>query len=78
MIFRKRNQEIMKITLRNKIILHKESIQFMGMTIDSRLNWKEHIDRVRLKTKTLVVAGKKWRGDLKKLTMVDNCTEQLP
>ena len=42
------------------------------MTLNSRLNWEEHIYRVRAKAKkTLntikVVAGKKWRGDLRTL-----------
>ena len=60
MTFRKRNEELI---LRNKIISSKESTPFLGMTLDSRLNWEEHINKLRAKTKrTLntirVIAGK--------------------
>ena len=59
---RKRNNEPIEITLRNKIITNKENTQFLGMTLDSRLNWEEHVDRVRAKAKIAlntikVVAG---------------------
>ena len=62
MIFRKRNKEPMEIILRNQIIPCKQSTQFLGMTLDSRLNLDEHIDRVKAERalKTIkVVAGKK-------------------
>ena len=54
----------------------KESIQFLGMTLDSRKNWEEHINKLRAKAKRAlntvrVVAGKKWGGDWKSLK---NCT----
>ena len=50
--------------LRNKIIPSKESTMFLGMILDSKLNWEEHINKLRTKEKralnTLkVVAGKK-------------------
>ena len=50
----------------------------MGMTLDSRLNWEEHINKLRAKAKRAlntikVVVGKKWGGDLKTLK---NCTVQ--
>ena len=69
MIFRKRNEEIM---LRNKIIPFKESIQFLGMTLDGRLNWEEHINKLRAKAMRAlntirVVTSKKLAGDLKTL-----------
>ena len=59
---RKRNNEPIEITLRNKIIPNKENTQFLGMTLDSRLKWEEHVDRVRAKAKIAlntikVVAG---------------------
>ena len=58
----------MKITLRKKIKLNKKCTQFLEMTLDSRLNGEEHVDRVRAKTKralnTKVVAGINW-GTLK-------------
>ena len=41
---RKRNKEPMEITLRNKIIPNEESTQFLGMSLDSGLNWEEHIE----------------------------------
>ena len=50
MKFRKRNEEI-EIMLSNKIIPCKESIQFLGITLDSRLNWEEHINNMRAKAK---------------------------
>ena len=67
MIFRKRNKEPIEIKLRNQMIPCKESNQFLGMTVDSRLNGEEHTNTVRAKAKRAfntirVVAGKKWGG----------------
>ena len=67
MTFRKRNEELI---LRNKIISSKESTPFLGMTLDSRLNWEEQINKLRAKTKRTLntireVAGKNWGGDQK-------------
>ena len=45
MTFRKRNEEQIKIMLRNKVISSKESTQFLRMTLDSSLNWEEHIEQ---------------------------------
>ena len=64
--------------LRNKIIPSKESTQFLWMTLDSRLNWEEHINKLRTKAKRALstireVAGKKQGGDWKTLK---NCTVQ--
>ena len=60
----------MKITLRNQTITYKESTQFLGIKLDSRLNWnwKEYIYRVTAKGKTAlntinVLAGKMWGRD---------------
>ena len=69
MIFRKRNEEPTEIMLRNEIISSKESTH-LGMTLGSRLNWEEHINKLIAKAKRAlntikVVAGKKWRGDRK-------------
>ena len=47
----------MEITLRNQIIPYKESTQFLVITLDSRLNWEEHIDRIR-ELKTIKVRGR--------------------
>ena len=44
MTFRKRNEEPIEIMLRNEIMLSKKSTQFLGMTLDCRLNWEEHIN----------------------------------
>ena len=52
MIFRKRrkrNEEPLEIKLRNEIIPFKESTQFQGMTLDSRLHWEEHINNLKAK-----------------------------
>ena len=62
--------------LRNDIIPLKDSTHFLGMTLDSRLNWEEHITKLRAKARRAlntikVVEGKKWRGDWKPLK---NCT----
>ena len=74
MPFRKRNKELIEIMLRNEIIPSKESTQFLGMAIDSRLNWEEHtvLTKLRANAKRAlstikVVAGKKWVGDRKTL-----------
>ena len=50
---KKINEEPIEITPRNQIIPYKESTQFPGMTLDSRLNWEKHIDKVRTKTKSI-------------------------
>ena len=50
MIFRKR-EEPLEIILGIHIIPQKESTQFLGMTLDSRLNWEEHIEKTRAKAK---------------------------
>ena len=52
--------------LKNKNIPSKESTQFLGMTLDSRLNWVEYINKFRAKAKKAlntirVVAWKKWK-----------------
>ena len=56
--------------MRNEIISSKESTHFLGMTLDCRLNWEKHINKLRAKAEkvlntTKVVAGKKWEGDQK-------------
>ena len=61
MIFRK------KIILRTEFIPSKESTQFFMDELDSRLNWKEHIKKIRTKAKRAlntikVVTEKKWGG----------------
>ena len=65
MVFRKKNEEPLEIMLRNKIIPSKESTQFLGMKLDSRLNWEEHINKLKTKTKRAlntinVVVKKNW------------------
>ena len=57
-------------------ITFKESAQFLGMTIDRRLNWKEHINNLRTKAKrALNTIRKKW-GDLKTLKKIVQCNIQ--
>ena len=54
MIFRKRrkrNEDPIEIMLRNEIIPSKERPYFLGMTLDSILNWEKHINKLRVKTK---------------------------
>ena len=58
MIFRKRNDELMEITLRSQIIPYKEITLFLGMTLDSRLNLKEHIDKMRAKPRKTIKKGR--------------------
>ena len=61
MIFRKRkkkNEEPIEITLRNQIISHKESTQFLRMILKSRLNQEKHIDRGRAKAKRGLILSK--------------------
>ena len=53
-VFRKRRRRIkepMKITLKTKVIPYKESTQFLRLTLNSRLNCEERVDRVRAKAK---------------------------
>ena len=37
-----KEEKPLEITLRNHKIPRKESTQFIGMTLDSRLNWEEN------------------------------------
>ena len=39
--------------LRNEIIPSTESTQFLGMTLDSRLNWEEYINKLRAKGESI-------------------------
>ena len=65
MTFRKRNEEPIEIMLKNKIIPSEESNQFLEKTLDSRLNWEEHINKLRAKEK----------GALKTIMVEKNCEE---
>ena len=61
--------------LRVKTIPFKESTQFLGMTLDCRLNWEEQIES---QSKNSIKcykdsSRKKWEGDWKTLK---NCTVQ--
>ena len=53
MIFRQWNEEPIEIMLRNEIIYFKKSTQFLRMTLDSRLNWEEHNNKLRAKEKSI-------------------------
>ena len=53
-----KNEAQIEITLRNQIISNQESAQILGMTQDSRLNWEEHIDRMRALNTIKLVLGK--------------------
>ena len=52
----------------------KEITQFLGMTLDSRLNWEEYINKLSAKAKrtlsTIKIAEKKWAGDRKTLKKI--------
>ena len=67
---RKRNDEPIEVMLRNISIPSKNSAQVLGITLDSRLNWEEHINKLRAKVKRALntireVAEKKWGIDWK-------------
>ena len=69
---RKGKEEPIEIALGNLIIPYKVSTQFLEMTLGSRLNWNEIIDRKRVKAKKAqniikIVAAKKWRTNRKTL-----------
>ena len=64
MTFRKRNEEPIEIIMRSEIRPSKESTQILGMTLNSILNWKEYINKLRAKAKIefntiKVVSGEK-------------------
>ena len=74
---RKENEEPIEIMLRNKIIPCKEITQFLGITLDIRFNWQEHIEKLKAKLKRVlntikVGAGKNWK--IRKF--LKNCTVQ--
>ena len=60
--------------LRNEVIPTKESTQFLGMTLDSRLNWEEHINKLRAKAKKYYKGSSKnkWGGVHKTLKKLNN------
>ena len=74
---RKRNKEPVEIMLKKRIILSKENTQFLGMTLDSRLNLKEHINKLRAEQKNIKYykggSRIKWGGYQKTLK---SCTVQ--
>ena len=79
MTIRKKDEESIEIMLKNKIKHSKDSIHFLGMTLDNKLNWEKHINKLRVKAKralntTSVVTGTKWGGDRKNL---ENYTVQF-
>ena len=56
--------------LKNETIPSKERTQFLWMTLDNKLIWEEHIDKLRKKAKKALntikgVVRRKWGGDLK-------------
>ena len=58
-----------------QMVPYKENIQLLEMTLDSRLKWEEHINRVGAKAKRAlntvkVVANEKWNVDQKTLKSV--------
>ena len=59
---RNRNEEPLEIMLRNKIIPSKDISQFLGMTLDSRLNWEEHINKLKAKSKESIKYYKSGSG----------------
>ena len=64
---RKRNEEHLEIKLRDETIPFKESTRFLGMTLDSRLNWEEYINNLKAKAKRSLntmkaIAGKNGVG----------------
>ena len=62
MIFKKRKKvKPIEITIRNQIVLYNESSQVLGITLDSKLNWKVHIHRVRVRAEAKSIGRrKKW------------------
>ena len=53
----------MEIKLRNETIPSKESTQFLGMTLDSRLNLEEHINNLKAKAKRALNTMKAIAGE---------------
>ena len=61
-------------------MLSQESTHFLGMTLDGRLNWEEHINKLRTKAKRAlntikVVAGKNV-GKIKNPKNIIQCNMQ--
>ena len=54
MISRKREKEPIEIVVINKITPSKERTQYLVMTLESRLNWEEHINLLRAKAKKVL------------------------
>ena len=57
-VSRKKNEPL-------KIIPNKESAHFLGLTLDCRLNWEKHVDRVRVIVKralSILKVGRKLKS----------------
>lgn len=47
---KKHFQSPLKLTLNGRIIPNRDNITYLGMTFDQKLNWTEHIKRVKIET----------------------------
>ena len=71
---RRRIKEIIPtLTLNGTILPYATEVKFLGMLFDEKLNWKNHIDQLKIKVKRSldilkVVSGFSWGAD--KLTML--------
>ena len=45
---KRKHQPPLKLTLNNRIIVNRESIKYLGMTIDRKMEWKNHILDVKV------------------------------
>ena len=68
-------------TLKEQILLYQEITQFLGIALDSRLNWEEHFDSVKAEAKiainTKVLAVKMWGGDWKTIKNTVQCNKKM-
>ena len=77
-------EEVPTLTLNGNILPYENTVKFLGMTLDKKLTWSNHIDNLKVKVKNSlnilkVVSGFDWGADKKSLLKLYNtlCRSKL-
>ena len=74
-VFTRRNVPNLQLTLQGQPIPFQNSVKFLGLHFDSRLNWKTHINELLIRCRKKInvlkyLRGTSWGADRKSLLMV--------